>query len=214
MRRRIVLWRHGRTAWNAERRFQGQTDIALDQVGVAQAQQAARVLAELSPTRIVSSDLVRARATAQELADLTDLRVRTDVGLRETHAGEWEGLTRAQIDERFPGQMSMWSADPDIRPGGGENRREVAQRVLDAVDRALVGLAPDGTLVVTTHGGAARAGIGALLGLPAEHWAMLGVLANCAWSVLEEGAGGHGPRWRLAEYNAKSLPVAALADDR
>jgi broad specificity phosphatase PhoE len=208
-----VVWRHGRTLWNAEKRFQGQTDVALDEVGVAQAGQAAQVLAGLSPDRIVSSDLSRARATAQALADLTGLDVTTDPGLRETHAGQWEGLTRDEIEARFPGAMERWSADSDERPGGGEDRREVSARAVAAIERALTGIGPDGTLVVATHSGSARAAIGALLGLPPEHWAALGVLANCAWSVLEESSGPHGPRWRLAEYNAGSLPVTALADD-
>ena len=79
---------------------------------------------------------------------------------------------------------------------------------------AALARTPDGTLVVATHGGAARAAIGALVGLPPEHWAALGVLANCAWSVLQENWSGYGPGWRLQEYNAGSLPVAALADDR
>ncbi len=83
-----------------------------------------------------------------------------------------------------------------------------------SVTRALDGMTAGETLVVATHGGAARAAIGALLGLPIEHWAALGVLANCAWSVLEENRSGHGPTWRLQEYNAGSLPVTALADDR
>lgn len=214
MSRRIVVWRHGRTPWNAARRFQGQTDVPLDEVGVEQAGQAARVLAELRPTRIVSSDLGRARATAQALADLAGLVVEFDAGLRETHAGEWEGLTRDEIESRFGGQMELWAADPDMRPGGGENRIEVADRVVAAIERALAGVDADGTLVVATHGGAARAAIGALLELPPPHWGALGVLANCAWSVLEENTGRHGPHWRLTEYNAKSLPVAALADDR
>lgn len=87
-------------------------------------------------------------------------------------------------------------------------------RVVDAIERALTAVPANGTIVVATHGGAARAGIGALLDLPPEHWAALGVLANCAWSVLQARTGPHGPRWRLVEYNAKSLPVAALADDR
>lgn len=214
MTRRIVVWRHGRTPWNAEKRFQGQTDVPLDEVGVAQAARAAEALAALGPQRIVSSDLGRARATAQALADLTGLDVHSDAGLRETHAGQWEGLTRDEIEERFPGEMERWSADPDSRPGGGENRREVADRMVASIERALAPLAADGTLVVATHGGAARAGIGALLGLPPDHWAALGVLANCAWSVLEENGGPYGPQWRLSEYNAGSLPVAALADDR
>jgi probable phosphoglycerate mutase len=212
--RRIILWRHGRTAWNAERRFQGQTDIPLDDTGVAQAARAAKVLARLKPARIRSSDLSRARSTADALAAITGLSVEEDVALRETFAGEWQGLTRTELEERFGVDLQQWAAGSDIRPGGGETRSEVADRMVTAVDRALDGMAPGETLVVATHGGAARAAIGALLGLPIEHWAALGVLANCAWSVLEENASGHGPAWRLQEYNAGSLPVTALADDR
>ena len=81
---------------------------------------------------------------------------------------------------------------------------------VDGVDVVATGI----HLRLATHGGAARAAIGALLGLPIEHWAALGVLANCAWSVLEENTSVHGPAWRLQEYNAGSLPVTALADDR
>ncbi len=91
---------------------------------------------------------------------------------------------------------------------------EVADRVVAAIDRALTQVGEGETLVVATHGGSARAGIGALLGLPPEHWAALGVLTNCAWSVLLENTTGFGPPWRLQEYNAGSLPVPALADDR
>lgn len=212
--RRIVLWRHGRTAWNAERRFQGQTDIPLDDTGVAQAARAATVLARLKPHRIHSSDLARARATAEALAAITGLAVTEDVALRETYAGQWQGLTRTELEDRFGDELQQWAAGSDLRPGGGETRSEVADRMVAAVDRALDGMAPGETLVVATHGGAARAAIGALLGLPIEHWAALGVLANCAWSVLEENMSGHGPSWRLQEYNAGSLPVTALADDR
>lgn len=212
--RRIVFWRHGRTTWNAERRFQGQTDIPLDATGLAQAARAAKALARLQPHRIVSSDLVRARATAEALSELTGLPVSEDPGLRETFAGEWQGLTRSELEERFGDELMQWSAGSDVRPGGGETRLEVAERMVASVGRALVSLDDGQTLVVATHGGAARAGIGSLLGLPPEHWAALGVLANCAWSVLEENTSGYGPQWRLQEYNAGSLPVTALADDR
>ena len=212
--RRIVLWRHGRTAWNAERRFQGQTDIPLDATGVAQAARSAHTLAKLGPHRIVSSDLSRARATAQALADVTGLEVAEDARLRETFAGEWQGLTRTELEARFGDELVRWATGPDVRPGGGETRREVAARMVAAVERGLSGLDSGQTLVVATHGGSARAAMGALLGLPADCWAALGVLVNCAWSVLEEGTGPHGPAWRLQEYNAGSLPVTALADDR
>ncbi|MEI6362522.1 MAG: histidine phosphatase family protein [Actinomycetes bacterium] len=212
--RRLIFWRHGRTTWNAEQRFQGQTDIPLDETGVAQAVRAAKALAKLQPSRIVSSDLSRARLTADELAALTGLPVHPDPGLRETFAGEWEGLTRPELEERFGEQLSQWAAGADVRPGGGETRVEVAQRVVAAVDRALEHVGAGETLVVATHGGSARAAIGAFLGLPPEHWAALGVLTNCAWSVLQENMTGFGPAWRLQEYNAGSLPVPALADDR
>ena len=212
--RRIVFWRHGRTAWNAERRFQGQTDVPLDDTGLIQARDAARALARLNPTRIVSSDLSRAHTTARALADVTGLDVHTDAGLRETYAGVWQGLTRTELEERFGDELAQWASGSDIRPGGGETRVEVAERVVAVIRRELQALPRGRTLVVATHGGSARAAIGALLGLPPEHWAALGVLSNCAWSVLEENATEHGPPWRLQEYNATSLPVTALADDR
>ncbi len=214
MTRHIVFWRHGRTAWNAERRFQGQTDVPLDETGLTQAARAAKSLARMRPHRIISSDLSRARATAEALAGLTGLTVNEDIALRETFAGEWQGLTRTELEERFGAELADWSAGSEVRPGGGETRREVADRMVSSIDRALADVPPGQTLVVATHGGSARAAIGALLGLPIEHWAALGVLANCAWSVLEENGAERGPRWRLQEYNAGSLPVTALADDR
>jgi glucosyl-3-phosphoglycerate phosphatase len=212
--RRLVFWRHGRTEWNAAQRFQGQTDVPLDGTGRAQAERAAKALSHLAPDRIISSDLSRARVTAEALASLTGLGVHEDAGLRETYAGAWQGLTRTELEEQFGDELAMWSSGSDVRPGGGETRLEVAARMVVAVDRALATVEAGQTLVVATHGGAARAAIGAYLGLPPEHWAALGVLANCAWSVLLENVSGHGPAWRLQEYNAGSLPVTALADDR
>jgi probable phosphoglycerate mutase len=212
--RRLVLWRHGRTSWNASQRFQGQSDIPLDEVGVVQAAAAARVLARLEPARLLSSDLQRAMATAAPLAAATGLAIEAEPRLRETWAGEWEGLTRAEIDDRYPGELSAWAAGSDLRPGGGETRREVAVRMVEAIGEVVAAMPADATVVLATHGGSARAAIGSLIGLPDEHWAALGVLANGNWSVLAENRSGYGPAWRLQEYNAVSLPVEALADDR
>jgi broad specificity phosphatase PhoE len=208
--RRVVLWRHGRTAWNAESRFQGTTDVALDEVGVAQAERAARDLATLSPHRIVSSDLQRARVTAETLAGMVGLEVGTDPDLRETYAGSWQGLVREEIVAADGDTWRRWIAGDDVRPGGGETRTEVATRVSGAVLRHVEGLPPGGTLVVASHGGAVRACIGTLLGLPVEHWTTLGGLVNCAWSVLEEQPDG---RWRLVEHNARSLPEEVVGDE-
>ena len=196
-------------------RFQGQTDIPLDEVGLAQAERAAAMLASLRPSIIISSDLTRAHQTASALSRLTDVDVLTDERLRETFAGDWEGLTRDVLESQFGPELAAWSAHSDVRPGGhGETRIEVADRMVAAVDVALGGLEPGQTMVVATHGGAARTAIGRLLGLPHETWGALGVLTNCSWSVLVENLSGQGTPWRLQEYNAGTLPEPALGDDR
>lgn len=210
--RRIAIWRHGRTAWNAEQRFQGQTDIPLDDTGVAQARRAAAMLASLPPSAIICSDLMRTQQTSEPLVELTGIEPVLDPGLRETFAGEWQGKTRPVLLQEYGEELHRWSADPHMRAGVvGETRLEVADRMVDAVERGLASIGDDGVLVVVTHGGAARAGIGRLLGLPPEHWAALGVLTNCSWSVLLENS-PPGPAWRLQEYNAGSLPEPVPVD--
>jgi probable phosphoglycerate mutase len=205
-----VLWRHGRTEWNDRRRFQGQTDIGLDEHGRRQARRSARLLAAMPPTALLSSDLSRAVDTATELAALTGLAVSTDPRLRETHAGRWEGLLAEEIRASDAALWDLWQGgDPQARPGGGETRGEVADRAVSAVGDALAVVPAGGVLVVSTHGGTARALIGRLLGLPEGSWHVLGGLANCSWSVLEEGAHG----WRLEEHNAGRLPEPVAGTD-
>ncbi|MFG2113463.1 histidine phosphatase family protein [Streptomyces sp. NPDC048718] len=207
--RRIVLWRHGQTSWNLERRFQGSTDIELTDTGVAQARRAARLLAGLKPSAIVSSDLRRAAATAAELAALTGHTVASDPALRETYAGEWQGLTHDEITARFGEQYAAWKRGEPVRRGGGELETEVADRAAPVVLAHADRLPEQGTLVVVSHGGTIRTTIGRLLGLEATHWESLGGLSNCCWSVLGEGVHG----WRLLEHNAGSLPEPVLGDD-
>lgn len=204
-RRRIVLWRHGQTAWNVERRFQGKTDVPLDETGVEQARRAARLLAALRPTTIVSSTLVRARDTAQSLADLTGLPVAFDPELIERDGGEWEGLSDREIRERYPEERVRWE------PPGGETSPQVAKRVGAALERHATALEPDGVLVVASHGASLRLGLAHMLGLPEDVWDRLGGLSNCCWSVLTEMRDGG---WRLAEHNAGTLPEPVLGDDR
>lgn len=210
--RRIALWRHGRTAWNAEHRFQGQTDIDLDDEGRLQARRAAAMLASMQPDKIVSSDLRRTQQTAEPLSQLTGLPIELDERLRETYAGAWEGMTRSEILAEYGEELNRWPVDPHMRTGvTGETRVQVADRTAAAIEDALVGVPADGLLVVVTHGGAARAAIGRLMGLPPEYWAALGVLTNCAWSVLLENT-PPGPAWRVQEYNAGSLPEPIPVD--
>ncbi|MFI6417978.1 histidine phosphatase family protein [Streptomyces sp. NPDC050842] len=207
--RRIVLWRHGQTSWNLERRFQGSTDIELTETGVAQARRAARLLAALKPDAVVASDLKRAAATAAELAVLTGHTVAHDSALRETYAGEWQGLTHDEIIARYGEQYAAWKRGEPVRRGGGELETEVADRAAPVVLGHAEKLPEDGTLVVVSHGGTIRTTIGRLLGLEAQHWESLGGLSNCCWSVLGEGARG----WRLMEHNAGTLPEPVLGDD-
>jgi probable phosphoglycerate mutase len=207
--RRIILWRHGQTSWNVERRFQGSTDVELTDTGIGQARRAARLLASLGPDAIVSSDLRRAARTAAELAALTGLDVTLDEGLRETYAGVWQGLTHEEIIARYGEEYAAWKRGEPVRRGGGELETEVADRAAPVVLRHVEKLPEDGTLVVVSHGGTIRTTIGRLLGLEARHWESLGGLSNCCWSVLGEGSRG----WRLLEHNAGTLPEPVLGDD-
>lgn len=216
--RTLVLWRHGRTSWNLVNRFQGQEDVPLDEVGFDQARRAAQTLIALQPTHIISSDLTRALDTARALAHLTNLDVETDEDLRETFAGEWQGLTKSELMQRYSDDYAAWGGDSNVRPGGGETRLEVAERVMRAISRGLERVPDGGTLVVTSHGGSLRAALGRLLALEPPQWTALGVLANAQWSVLRELDENiprpDGLHWRLAEYNAGSLPEPVMGDDR
>lgn len=204
-----MLWRHGQTAWNVERRFQGTTDIELTGTGLAQARWSARLLAAMKPDAIVASDLKRAAATAAELSALTGLTVAGDAALRETYAGTWQGLTHEEIIERYGEQYAAWKRGEPVRRGGGELETEVADRAAPVVLSHAEKLPDGGTLVVVSHGGTIRTTIGRLLGLESRSWEALGGLSNCCWSVLGEGARG----WRLQEHNAGTLPEPVLGDD-
>jgi glucosyl-3-phosphoglycerate phosphatase len=206
-----VLWRHGQTVWNAERRFQGQSDIPLNETGQAQAERAARLLASLRPDLIVSSDLSRAASTAVALARLTGLEVTLDKDLRERHGGGWEGLNDAEIRARYPAEHASWS------PPDGEPSAVVAERVAGALQRIADRLSENGRdgvsglAVVASHGAALRLGMSRFLGLPEELFSALGPLDNCSWSVLGQRRG----HWRLLEHNAGTLPEpVVLSDDR
>jgi probable phosphoglycerate mutase len=199
-----VLLRHGQTIWNSEHRFQGQTDIPLDQTGEAQAERAARLLAALRPDLIVSSHLRRATGTAEPLARLTGLPITVDKDLRERSGGAWEGLTDQEIAERYPKERETWN------PPGGEAAAAVANRVCGALRRVAAGLREGGLAVVVSHGAALRLGMATMLGISEEGFGVLGPLSNCSWSVL----GTRRERWRLLEHNAGTLPEAVLGDDR
>jgi alpha-ribazole phosphatase len=131
-----VLWliRHGQTEWNAEGRYTGQSDIPLNEHGRAQAQALAEKLQACPPEVIVSSDLQRARETAEVIATACQLPLYTDPRLREINQGVWEGLFFPEIQSRFAQEFAARQANPlEVSAPGGETVGEVQKRVLTAV---------------------------------------------------------------------------------
>jgi broad specificity phosphatase PhoE len=206
--RRVLIWRHGRTEWNAAGRIQGQTDVPLDETGVQQALQAAPFLAAEEPDAIISSDLQRASRTAEALAALTGLSVSLDVRLRETGFGPWEGLSHAELAAQFPAEYEAWKRGDTPEVPGIERPVEVVARMRDALSDALG--AVDGTLVVVCHGGAARRAVQALTGWSDEVAAQLAALGNCRWTELRLSSTRG---WRLHAHNVGPLTGAASSDE-
>jgi len=196
---RLLLWRHGQTTWNTERRFQGQTDVELNETGIAQAAQAAPRLAAQEPKLIISSDLRRATRTAQALVDLTGLPLRLDSRLRERHFGPWQGLTATEIEERYPDDYLRWGAASPIVNPAVEAIGRMTERVVAALTEASDEAGEGGVAVVVTHGGSARVGVGGLLGWPQEIWHTLGVLGNCRVTELRLSAERG---WQLESHNS------------
>ncbi len=199
---RVILLRHGRTTWNATARFQGQTDVPLDDVGVGQAQRTAEALYQQlvgTDVTILSSDLSRAAQTARALATKLHVEVGLDPRLREVSAGDWEGLTRDEIVQQWADDYAAWRhGDADLRLGGGngETRAEAADRCATAVIEAEKTM-EGGTLVCVSHGGALRGAIFQLLGTPDWPWYAMEGLRNAHWAELQNTDRG----WRLSRYN-------------
>lgn len=150
---RVFVLRHGRTAWNAEQRLQGQLDVALDAIGEWQAARLAQALAGEELAAIYSSDLQRARDTALALVQLTGLPLATDAALRERGFGRLEGLTYAEIEDRWPEDAQLWRRrEPDFGPGGGEPLRAFYERSVAAVTRLAEPHAGQ-AIAVFAHGG-------------------------------------------------------------
>ncbi|WP_375003915.1 histidine phosphatase family protein [Gordonia sp. PS3] len=210
--RRLILLRHGQTEYNAERRMQGQLDTELSPVGVAQAAVAGRALATRGPRLIRSSDLRRAYDTALALAAVTGQEVETDVRLRETHLGDWQGMTHTEVDTVAPGARRHWRDDAHWAPPNGESRVEVAGRsvpvvteLVDRLDDWGQGENAEAPVVLVAHGGVIAALTAGLLGLPVENWPIFGGLANTSWVQLSGHAlPGEEPVWRLDVWNASA----------
>jgi ribonuclease H / adenosylcobalamin/alpha-ribazole phosphatase len=144
-----LLLRHGQTPMSVQKRYAGRSDVPLTETGLAQAAAAAKRLASAGIDAIVASPLQRTVQTAEAVAAVTGVPVTTDEGFRETDFGDWDGLTFAEVRERWPSEMTAWLADPQIAPPGGESFAEVSERVTAALTRVLAGRAGQRILLVS-----------------------------------------------------------------
>jgi probable phosphoglycerate mutase len=156
--RRLLVVRHGQSAWNAEGRWQGWIDVELTDVGEAQGRARGEALAAAGVSvRVVhASDLRRARRTADLVAEAIGATVRTDERLRERHGGEWQGHTAAEIDERWPGMREQWRRRELHAPPGAESDDDVLARFDLALADIAAATGDDEDALVVTHGGLLR----------------------------------------------------------
>ncbi len=180
----LVLVRHGRTAWNHEKRVQGQLDAELDDTGREQAARVADVLKLLQPTLLWSSDLVRARDTASYVAGATGLEPVLDPRLREFDLGERQGLTHDEYRAIAPEEFELFRQGYYDDAPGSESVPDVRERMVAVLTEVLAALGPTDTGVVVGHGAAIRVAVGAMLGWPEDGFRSLRALANCGWAVL------------------------------
>ncbi|MDR2703732.1 MAG: histidine phosphatase family protein [Cellulomonadaceae bacterium] len=222
----IVLWRHGRTAWNAVGRLQGQSDIEMDSVGFSQVEANARALAAAFPGAVVvSSDLRRASDTARVYCELAGGAPTLDERLRERSFGVWEGLDRAEIARQWPDLFEAWQRGSDALavPPQGESRSGASRRIADAIVERAEALPDNATLLVVSHGAAITGAITYLIGEDPDNWHGVSGLDNANWSVLKrehtqtehdqlestqpESTHAQQPKWRLAAHNVGNTPL-------
>jgi broad specificity phosphatase PhoE len=153
---KIFLARHGESAWNRERRFQGHADPPLTDEGRRQAAALADDLADAPIEAVYTSDLARARETAEIVAQRKGVRVHVVSALRENDIGSWTGLTAEEARARFPDDYRRWESGEGPGWSDGEQYPEMAARVLAAL-REIVAAHPGGSVLIVTHGGPVRA---------------------------------------------------------
>ncbi|MFT2718652.1 histidine phosphatase family protein [Deinococcus sp. A31D244] len=207
--------RHGESTWNADGRYQGQTDVPLSPIGVLQASSLAERLTAQPFDAVYTSDLNRAAQTARIVAERLHGAppAQTDVGLREIDVGELAGLTIHEIRARFPEYLQALSAEPwSTRRPGGESMEDLYARSGEAFAQ-IQARHPGQRVLVFTHGGVVRVAVGlALGGVPANAWARLSVSNTSVTRVLL-GAGSGMLLGFNDDAHLESLLEATEADD-
>ena len=153
MKTKLLLIRHGETAWNAEHRIQGQLDVPLSPLGILQSARLAECLANEPIDAVYSSEQSRAWLTAAPLAARLGLEVIAEPRLRERSFGIFEGLTLDEIAARYPAEFFKWrERDPTWRPEGGESGQQLIDRVMSAVTE-IGSRHANQTVALISHGG-------------------------------------------------------------
>lgn len=207
MARRLILLRHGQTTYNATSRMQGQLDTELSEEGRQQARNIAPVLTEMGVAKIVASDLSRAAVTAQIVAEHLELPVMYDARLRETHLGQWQGKTHAEVDGADGSVRAHWRNTPTWAPPEGESRIDVAQRARPVVDELMEHFDgwDDAAVLLVAHGGTIAALTSSLLDLEISQYPMMKSLRNANFAQLQAlpryGEPDTGVQWYLEAWN-------------
>jgi phosphoserine phosphatase len=163
---KLLLVRHGETDWNLAQRFQGHSDIPLNQLGLQQAKALRDRLSDEPIELIYSSDLERAHETAKIISNGKN-KLRTDSRLREVHFGDWEGMTYHEILEKYPGMLAAWEKDVyKTAPPNGETLEQLAEHTQSILNDLLVNHKAE-TILVVAHGGVIKVLICLALNLPA-----------------------------------------------
>lgn len=207
----LILVRHGETVWHADNRYTGRTDVPLTDRGRTQARRLAEWSRCARLRAVVSSNLSRARETAQPSADVTGLPLLIEPRLREVDFGDAEGLTTEAMIQRFPDALAAFHADPAANPlPGGEDPKAAIERGLAALDQVRDEHPKDRVLVVT-HTTLLRLLLCQLLGLPpSEYRRVFPSIRNCGRTELLL----RNDRASLLEYNSPTDAATNLKDAR
>ena len=185
---KYLLIRHGQTAWNLQRRWQGHTDIPLNDTGIDQAKALANRLVNWNVDAIYSSDLRRASMTAAILAERLDLPYRLDAAWRERDVGGFAGLTTNEVQERYPAKWAEM-LDGVVNPPGGEATMALYDRVTSAFD-SLLANHDRGIVAIVSHGGALMSIVSYVLGLDPAIRGRFSIAGNTGLSVVERNERG------------------------
>lgn len=179
----LYLVRHGETIWNKIGRYQGSTDVELNENGREQAKKAAQWFKNVHLDSIISSPLRRAVYTAEEIAKIQKCSVETDSGIRELSFGDWEGLTYTEIEERWPGMIEdMYHDASKLKLPHGETFEECQRRCMKSI-KELIARGDNKSYAIVCHGAALRTIICGMLNIPLNlSWNF--ALSNASISVL------------------------------